>query len=153
MKRWFSLLALLALVAIVAAAASLMMQRVGKRPAQQSYDDAHTWIHKHLALTPEQEQRLAPIEQRYDEQKKNYGELIRLANMELAQAILTDKDDSPRVKDAVEKIHEAQGQLQKATLAHVFEMKSVLNEQQYDKLLDLTANALFEVNHEANQAQ
>ena len=79
--------------------------------------------------------------------------MIGLAKMALAHAILTDKAISPRFKAAVEKIHEAQGQLQNATLAHVFEMKAVLNEQQYDKLLNLTANALFEVNHEANHAQ
>jgi Spy/CpxP family protein refolding chaperone len=67
--------------------------------------------------------------------------------MELAQAILADKSDSPRVQSAIAKIHDAQGELQQATMRHVFEMKPVLAPEQYEKLLNLTANALYEVGH------
>ncbi len=91
---------------------------------------------------------MAPLEQRYDEQKRHGSELIRLANMELAQAILTDKTDSPRVRAAIAKIHEAQGELQNATVQHVFEMRAVLQPEQYEKLLNLTADALYQVERE-----
>ena len=67
--------------------------------------------------------------------------------MELAQAILQDKDNSPRVTVAIEKIQQAQGALQKATLQHVFEMKEALTPEQYQKLLNLTANALYQIEH------
>lgn len=149
MKRWFPALVLLVAVAMVAVCACWLTGHfmAGRAPAQ-SHAEAHQWIHSQLQLTKEQEAQLAPIEQRYDEQKRHYAELIRLANMELAQALLKDRADSPRVNEVVAKIHAAQGELQKATLRHVFEMKPVLTPEQYDRLLNLTANALYQVPRE-----
>ena len=147
MRRFLPMAGLLLAVAAVAAGACFLTMRFTKDRSQMSHTDAHLWIHSQLGLSAEQEKQLAQIEHRYDEQKKHFGELIRLANMELGQALLSDKGDSPRVKAAVAKIHEAQGQLQDATLRHVFEMKPILRAEQYEKLLNLTANALYQVNH------
>jgi Spy/CpxP family protein refolding chaperone len=71
---------------------------------------------------------------------------IASANKELAEAIKQDQADSPRVSAAVETIHHAQGELQEATLEHVFEMKGVLTPEQYKRLLNLTADELNQVN-------
>ncbi len=147
MKRALPLIGLLLAVAAVACIACIFTMRFTQERSRISHADAHLWIHTQLGLTAEQEKQLGPIEQRYDEQKKHLGELIRLANMELAQALLSDKGDSPRVKAALAKIHESQGHLQDATLRHVFEMKPALKAEQYEKLLNLTANALYQVNH------
>jgi len=147
MKRALPTLALLVAVAVVAAGACFLTMRFTQPRGTMSHADAHLWIHSQLGLSAEQEKQLAPVEHRYDEQKKHFSELIRLANMELAQALLSDKGDSPRVKAAIAKIQEAQGQLQDATLRHVFEMKPILKPEQYEKLLNLTANALYQVNH------
>jgi Spy/CpxP family protein refolding chaperone len=145
-KRAGSVLALLLAIALVASVACLLTGRWTARH-HTGYADAHHWVHTQLGLTAEQEKQLAPIEQRYDEQRRHFSELIRVANVELGQAILADKDDSPRVKAAIARIQEAQGQLQDATLRHVFEMQPVLTPEQYEKLLNLTANALSQVNH------
>ena len=146
MKRVLPILALLLAVAVVASVACVLTARwTGAH--QSSHADAHHWIHTQLTLTAEQEKQLLPIEQRYDEQRRHFGELIRVANAELAQALLADEGDSPRVKAAIAKIHDAQGQLQDATLRHVFEMKPVLTPEQYSKLLNLTANALSQTDH------
>lgn len=107
--------------------------------------DAHEWIHQQLVITPEQEKALEPYEQSFKEKKKHYSEQIHLENMELAEAILDHQGDSPQVSAALEKIHKSQGELQKATIEHVFEMKNVLNPEQYKKLLDLTVDALYQV--------
>jgi Spy/CpxP family protein refolding chaperone len=144
-KRLFSVLALLIGVAIVASAACLLTAHWTGR--EKSHEDAHHWIHTQLGLTAEQEKLLAPIERRYDEQRRKFSEGIRLANAELGQALLADEGDSPRVKAAIAKIQEAQGHLQDATLRHVFEMKPVLQPEQYQKLLNLTANALSHADH------
>ena len=146
MKRIGSVIALLVAAAVVAAVACLLTARWTARQ-HPVHADAHHWVHTQLGLTAEQEKQLEPIEQRYDEQRRHYGELIRVANVELGQAILADKDDSPRVKAAIARIQEAQGQLQDATLRHVFEMKPVLRPEQYEKLLSLTANALSQSAH------
>ena len=146
MKRVLPVLALLLAVAVVASIACVLTAR-WTGAAHRGHADAHHWVHTQLALTADQEKQLVPIEQRYDEQRRHFTELIRVANMELAQALLADEGDSPRVKAAIARIHEAQGQLQDATLRHVFEMKPVLTPEQYSKLLDLTANALSQADH------
>ena len=151
MRRFLPTLALLLAVAVVAIIACLLTGHwTGRQHSHHSdtnHGDAHHWIHTQLGLTPEQETQLGPIEQRYDEQRRNLSELIRVANMELGEALAADQGESPQVKTALAKIQEAQGQLQDATLRHVFEMKPVLKPEQYQKLLNLTAKALSQVKH------
>jgi len=67
---------------------------------------------------------------------------IRDGNRELADAIISDRSDSQRVKAAVEKIHRAQGDLQNAVLEHVFAMRPILSDAQYERLTKMTADAL-----------
>lgn len=146
MKRLLPVLALLAAAAVVASVACLLTAR-WTRVNHRNDADAHHWIHTQLGLTEAQEKQLESIEQRYAEQRRHFTELIRVANMELAQAVLADEGDSPRVRAAIGKIHDAHGQLQDATLRHVFEMKPILQPEQYSKLLQLTANALSQPDH------
>ena len=61
---------------------------------------------------------------------------------ELAEAIRSDGRDSDRVHAAIRKIHSNMGELQMFTIGHVFEMKEVLSPEQYQKLLNFTADAL-----------
>jgi Spy/CpxP family protein refolding chaperone len=104
----------------------------------------HAGIHQQLGLTPEQERELQPSEEQFQARKASLLNKIREANRELAEAILADQADSSRVSAAVAKIHAAQGKLEEATLAHVFQMKAGLRPDQYRKLLELTAQALQE---------
>ena len=142
MKRIVPALTLLLAVVIVAVAACWFSVRHFTKHSQPSYTEAHQWFHTQIGITAEQERRLEPIEQRYAEERKHSTQKLRIANNELAQAILADRQDSPRVAAAVMKIHEAMADLQHATMQHIFEMKSVLTPEQYDKLLKLSADAL-----------
>lgn len=148
MNKLRHLLPYLGLVVVVSSLACYASGRIFHHPQKMDGADLHLWIHEQLLLTSEQDKKLEPSEQRFASLKKHYSELIRIGNMELAQAILENKGDSTAVSAAVEKIHQAQGALQKATLAHVFEMKPVLNPDQYEKLLNLTANALYQTQDE-----
>jgi|GEM_PF-3594400 len=56
--------------------------------------------------------------------------LANRKNRELAQAIAASQGDSPEVRAAVDHFHDAMGALQKATIAHVFEMRAVLTPEQ-----------------------
>lgn len=147
MKPALRVTVLLVAVAAIAILACWLTTRYIERHAQQKTTEAHVWIHTQLGINAEQDKELEPIEQRFEEKKKHYSELMRIANSELAQAILEDRADSPRVRAAVERIHHAMGELQNATLQHIFEMKPVLTTQQYDKLLQLTAEALSGAEH------
>ena len=140
-------LILLALVAAIAGAACWFTAWYLNRTGHAEKSDAHAWIHTQLGITAAQDKALEPIEQRYAEQRKHYGEMLRIANAELGKAILEERSDSERVKAAVAQIHHAQGELQNATLQHIFEMKSVLTPQQYEKLLQSTADALSTAEH------
>jgi Spy/CpxP family protein refolding chaperone len=102
----------------------------------------HYWIHSELGLSAKQETDLEPIEAKFARRRDELFASIREANRELAQALLADKSDSGRVKDAVQKIHRAQGELQQAVLEHVFDMRPVLTPEQYNRLIQLTAQAL-----------
>ena len=140
-------LILLALVAAIAGAACWFTAWYLNRTGHAKKGDAHAWIHTQLGIMAAQDKALEPIEQRYAEQRKHYGEMLRIANAELGKAILEERSDSARVKAAVATIHQAQGELQNATLQHIFEMKSVLTPQQYERLLQATADALSTAEH------
>jgi len=141
MNRWIQLVLLFAVVAAAAGTANFVTSQLFSRGAP-GLVSAHIQIHQKLGLTPEQERRLEPIEQRFAQQKEELLRSIRQANGQLAKAIRDDKSNSSEITTAVAAIHAAQGELQKITLDHVFEMKAVLQPEQYQKLLDLTAQAL-----------
>ena len=146
MKKPLQLVAMLVIVALVAAAACYVSARVLGPLRPQLGVSGHEWIHKQLELTQGELKALEPIETKFAERKRNLMGEIRSANKELAEAIKHDQTDSPRVSAAVERIHHAQGELQEATLEHVFEMKGILTPEQYQKLLNLTADELNQVN-------
>jgi Spy/CpxP family protein refolding chaperone len=145
MNKPLQLVAMLIIVALVAAAACYISTKLFG-PKRQSALNGHEWIHKQLDLTQSEQKGLEPIEAKFVERKAKLLSEIRSANKELAEAIKEDQADSPRVSAAVEKIHHAQGELQEATLEHVFEMREVLTPEQYQKLLNLTADELNQVN-------
>lgn len=106
--------------------------------------DTHNWLHKELRVTPEQHKMLEPIEARYAERERGLRERMRQAHRELAAAIGKSKGSSPEVTAAVEKVHQHMGELQKASLEHLFEMRTVLTPEQGDQLLQLAQKGLEE---------
>lgn len=106
--------------------------------------DAHVWLHEQIGITADQDQKLTEIEKNFAEKQKALREKIHVGNLELAAAMLEDKAFSERVTAAVERIHHAQGELQKLTIEHIFEMQTVLTPQQAEKLNKLAADALVQ---------
>ncbi len=143
MKKGASFLLFLVIIGIVAGLTAVSVGLISTRWRQQSPSGtAHTWVHSKLDITPQQEKSLAPIERNFSEQRRRLEEKMHQANVELAQAILDDGQQSERVNRAIESIHHHMGELQKATIGHVFAMQEILTPEQYKELLDLTANAL-----------
>jgi Spy/CpxP family protein refolding chaperone len=132
---------LLVLVAVVAASACWTTSHfLVKNPPPQS--DYHHWLHTQLGITADQDKALDKEEERFADQRKELVAMIQQDNAELAAAMMQDKEFSPRVAAAVEKIHHGQSELEKATLEHIFAMKPILSPEQFDKLLKLTSEAL-----------
>lgn len=142
MKNALRLVLVLVAVAVVAVVSCWLSGKYFQHDSLARSAASHEWIHRELNITSDEDKALAPIEDRYASRRRELAEAIRLANLDLAQAILDDREYSPRATAAIEKIHHAQGELQEATLEHVFEMRSALTPEQYDKLLRATAAAL-----------
>ncbi|HAE28403.1 MULTISPECIES: Spy/CpxP family protein refolding chaperone [Hyphomonas] len=99
-------------------------------PEVQRASGLHDLIHKDLELSDAQEQRLEVVERKFAARKKELEARLRAANLALADAIETDKANSPAVQAAIDDFHEAMGELQKLTIEHVFEMREILDEEQ-----------------------
>ncbi len=102
----------------------------------------HSIVHKKLDLSPDQDHRLDVIEARFAVQRPALEAEVRAANRELAAAIAASNGDTPQVQAAVDHFHVAMGDLQKATIAHVFEMRSVLTPAQAEVFDKAVVDAL-----------
>ena len=142
MKKLPAILILVAAVFLIAAVSSIVSFSLCCRMQGSRNPAGRDWIHTQLGLTAEQEKALEPIDQRYHERSRVLEEQMRLGNLDLGKAILADGSDSPRVRDAIARIHASMGELQHVAIEHVFEMRAALTPEQYDKLLHFTADAL-----------
>lgn len=90
----------------------------------------HDVVHRRLDLTPQQMQRIDALEAGFAAERVGLEGELRQANRELIEAIGANEGDTPEVQAAVDHFHVAMGDLQKATLGHVFEMRAVLDPEQ-----------------------
>ena len=98
--------------------------------AQRHEPSLHEFVHEKLKLTTEQKQRLEILEQDFAVKRRAREAELRAANAELARAIQARHEYSPEVKAAVERFHDAMGELQNETILHVLAMRTVLTPDQ-----------------------
>lgn len=131
----------LAVVVIAGASAFVTLQLCD--PAMHgNHSAAHAWLHRELNLTDEQERVLQPIETKFSEEHARLEAAIATARRDLARAMAEDKSYTPRVVAAVAAVNERLGDMQRASIRHVFDMRSVLSSEQGEKLLSLAQKAL-----------
>ncbi len=102
----------------------------------------HAELHQAIVLTPQQEEKLIPLEAKAKKREDELRSSLNAANADLARVLANERSYSPEVEKAVEKIHKAMAKLQKATLEHLFEMEGILTSEQYDQLLQLAGESL-----------
>lgn len=132
----------LAIIAVVAALAAYGTLRMSEHRVTTDDVTSHEWLHQKLGLTAGQLKALEPVEAQFGDRQRKLAESLRDANRQLARAIAEDKAYTPRVTDAVERVHHCMGELQKASIEHVFAMRAVLSPEQGNKLLVLAQQAL-----------
>ncbi|WP_339913090.1 periplasmic heavy metal sensor [uncultured Brevundimonas sp.] len=98
--------------------------------ARREPPSLHDIVHHDLKLSAGQLTRIEEIEVRFAARRPAMEADVRAANLELARAIEQSDGDSPQVQAAVDHFHVAMGALQKETITHVFEMRSVLTPAQ-----------------------
>ena len=102
----------------------------------------HSVVHEQLDLSAEQDRQLDAIEARFATRRPALEAEVRVANRELAAAIAASDGDTPQVQAAVDHFHAAMGDLQKATITHVFEMRSVLTPAQAEVFDEAVVDSL-----------
>ena len=134
-------------VAVIAAAAlsAVFATRWASSRSAEPALTAHEWLHSQLHLTEAQHEALEPVEAQFAEKERQLVGQLHAANMDLARVMGEDKAYTPRVAAAVEMVHHRMGDLQKASIEHVFAMRSVLTKEQSDKLLELAQRTLEQV--------
>jgi Spy/CpxP family protein refolding chaperone len=109
---------------------------------EQQPPSLHSVVHDKLDLSVEQDRRLDIIEAGFADRRPALEAEVRAANRELAAAIAASDGDTPQVQAAVDHFHVAMGDLQKATITHVFEMRSVLTPAQAEVFDQAVVDAL-----------
>ncbi len=146
MKQFWQILFFVMIVACTAIGGVLIGQNfLGKSVSGHHHaaGDMHTLFHQDLNLNVQQEKKLTVIEKDYRRQKALFEEQMKLANMELAEAIKNGGYNSPQAQAAVDQIHAAMGELQKLTLQHLTDMQGVLSEDQSKKLEEKVVEQLY----------
>jgi nickel and cobalt resistance protein CnrR len=134
----------------LSAATAFLVARVAMSDHDHSHDQAteqqggtfHDWLHSQLEITPEQERRLAPIEEAYAGQREEILSRIHLAGQDLSAALSESSVGSPAINDALAAIHDAQGELQRTTIEHFLKMKEHLSPEQSRHLLQWTRESI-----------
>lgn len=104
--------------------------------------DFHSWMHQHLDITPEQHEKLEPIEAEFEKQRTRLKAGIRASGLEVAAIISATEVDDAKLKAALERLNHAQGELQRMTLDHFFAMKRYLRPAQAKKLVEWTHDSI-----------
>lgn len=126
-----SIILTLLLGAIAAVAGAWIGARYGLE--QRQSPSLHAFVHEELALSAAQERRLEALEQDFAVRRRAREAELRAANADLAAAIQATHTFSPQVQAAIERFHGAMGELQKETILHVLEMRTVLTPAQAAK--------------------
>lgn len=87
----------------------------------------HDFVHKELHLTSDQEVRLDVLERNFAVERRKLELALRSANAGLAQAMSEEHRYGPKVGAAIDDVHARMGDLQKATVRHVFNMRALLD--------------------------
>jgi len=125
-----------------AAIAGVIFGRAYVVPPRPVENELHELLHSSLDLDAAQDQRLEAIEKNFAVRRQALELELRANNARLAEAIETEHGYGPKVAGAVDRSHQAMGQLQKETLEHIFAMRAVLRPDQAAKFDQAVVKAL-----------
>ncbi len=107
-------------------------------PTDERHTSLHEMLHETVPLDANERGILALKEEDFSQRRRDIESRIRVANGKLADAIAKDPQWTPEVESASQEVERAAGDLQRATLVHVFEMRAGLKPEHraaYDQVL------------------
>lgn len=137
---------LVGLIAFGAAIAGVWIGRTFIPTPERRGTQLHEALHHEIRLDEDQKAQIDTLERRFAVRRQALELELRSDNARLAEAIEAEHGMGPGVAGAVDASHHAMGELQKATLAHIFAMRAVLKPNQrgaFDRAVvrSLTADA------------
>jgi len=138
------------LVALIAFCAGLAGAWVGRTfiPAPSPLRvELHDFLHNQLDLDTGKRAQLETLESGFAVQKRTLEGQLHANNAELARAIDREHGQGPEVTAAVDRSHHVMGELQKATLAHIFAMRALMRPDQAAKFDAAVTRALTAEGH------
>ncbi len=135
-------LLLISVIAFAAAFAGVFAGRALLHQPANPGAELHALLHNDMALDAAQRARLKTIESEFAARKSAIEAEMRDDNHRLSVAIEAEHGYGPRVSAAIDASHTAMGRLQKATLEHVFAMRSILKPEQTARFDAAVAKAL-----------
>lgn len=133
---------LIAAIVFVAAFAGVWAGRALLPPKPAADSELHALIHDRLDLDPAQHARLDALERQFAIRRKALELEMRADNATLAAAIEAEHGYGPQVSAAIDRSHQAMGELQKETLEHIFAMRGILRPDQAAKFDEAVVKAL-----------
>lgn len=132
------------LVALIAFCVALGALWLGQRLREGTREESrlHVLMDREIDLDAGQKARIAGLERGFAQRRGQLEGELRAANADLAAAIAREHGYGPGVEKAVDRSHIAMGELQKATLQHVFAMRKVLRPDQTQRFDAAVAQAL-----------
>lgn len=133
---------LLLLLTFTAAIAGVVVGRAFVVPNRPVENELHETLHNALDLDAAQQSRLDAIEKNFAVRRQALELELQASNARLADAIETEHGYGPNVAAAVDRSHQAMGELQKETLEHIFAMRAVLRPDQAARFDQAVVKAL-----------
>ena len=131
----------LLVLAAVAFLGVLIGRGISERVPEQS-SALHELLHDELGLDAQQLAQIEQLEVSFAARRQTLEAEIRAENARLATAIQAERGYGPRVTAEIEQSHQLMGELQKATLEHIFAMRTVLRPDQAEKFDRAVVRAL-----------
>ena len=93
-----------------------------------------------LDLTPEQKKRMADIRDRQERSAIRAQADMRIAQLDLQKLMRADTPDRRAIESQIDKLGSMRTAMQKSRMGMMFDMRSVLTQEQRDKLKDWRQN-------------
>ena len=132
----------LAAVAFLAALAGVLIGRGISDRVPEQPSALHELLHGELGLDARQLEQIEQMEADFAARRFALEAEIRAENARLATAIQVERGYGPRVTAEIERSHRIMGELQKATLEHIFAMRTILRRDQVEKFDRAVVRAL-----------
>ena len=124
---------MIAIIVFLAAVVGVMAGRLIVDPPRPPVNELHALLHNGLELDAGQHAKLEALEKQFAIRKQALELEMRADNAKLAAAMEKEHGYGIEVSAAVDQSHIVMGEMQKATLEHIFSMRALLKPDQVAK--------------------